>query len=330
GEVLAARPQGFAPVLVATRAALRGGDTDAALARLDTLAADLTRPQRRLADALRGHVLDRRDDPAGATRAWLAAHAGLDSPRARPTLRPLPPSLAEAIGNARAAGAIGTSRNPHALLIGTPGSGVERAAALLADAQGALVLADRYGRNPRHDEFEAPQLGRYMGEISDEDARLFARHYVKPLERAGVPSERALIDWLPHFDAQFLPIIHRTFGPTRLVVVQRGERAELLDWLAYGGAHGYRIDSLESARSHLALAHQHLEFAREHGAMPVLVLDGNALVADPAAAVEALARFLELPAWTPGDAWQRSARALGGLPAQLPAGRDLAYAASLD
>lgn len=328
--VLAARPQAFAPVLVATRAALRRGDPDAALARLDSLPAELTAPQRRLADALRGHVLDRRDDAAGATRAWLAAHAALDAARARPSLRAVPAALPAAIGAARARGAIGTSRNPRALLLGAPGSGVERAAALLADCPAALVLADRFGVNPRHDEFEAPQLGRYMGEISDEDARLFARHYVKPLERAQVPGDRALIDWLPHFDAQFLPIVHRSFGPTRLVVVQRGERAELLDWLAYGGAHGYRIDSLESARGYLALVREHLAAASEHGAMSLLVLDGDALVADPSAAVDALARFLELPAWEPGSAWQRSARALGGLPAQLPAARGLAYATSLD
>ncbi|HET9485388.1 MAG TPA: hypothetical protein VFO79_15610, partial [Xanthomonadales bacterium] len=213
--------------------------------------------------------------------------------------------------------------------LGAPGSGVERIAALLADCGQALVLADRYGRDPRHDELEAPQFARYAGGISDEDARLFVRHYVRPLERLGLPQGRAPIDWLPHFDARVLPMLHRSFGPTRLVVVERGERAALLDWLAYGGAHGYRIESPAEARAWLALANAHLAFARDHGAMPVHVIDAEAALREPEAAIDALARFLELPAWKPGPAYERSASIVGGLPSSLPAGREAAYAATL-
>ncbi len=328
-DVLAERPHAFAPTLVAARAALRHGDAAAARTRLDALAhADLTPSQRRLADALRGHVLDRLDDPVGASGAWLAAHAALEA-RPRPSLREVPEGLAEAIAVNRARGTIGAELAPRALLVGAPGSGVERVAALLADSAEVLVLADRYGRDPRHDELEAPQFGRYAGTISDEDARLFVRHYVKPLERLGLPSARALIDWLPHFDARFLPILHRAFGPTRLVVVTRGERAELLDWLAYGGAHGWRIESLAAAKRYLADAHAHLEFAETHGGMPIHVVDADAVVRDPAAAAAALAGFLDVSPWTPGDAWSRASAALGGLPAELPPGRDAAYAAQL-
>ena len=145
-----------------------------------------------------------------------------------------------------------------------------------------------------------------------------------------MPPDRALIDWLPHFDARLLPAIHRAFGPqTKLVIVERGERAALLDWLAYGGAHGWRVESIDAAREYLKHARAHLELARTDGGMPVLVLDADSVVRDPVDAVARLARFLELPIWTPGAAHERAATALGGLPAELPAGRDGAYTVHL-
>ena len=325
-DVLAARPRAFAPGLVAARAALRRGDANAALARLDALAAgELSSGQRRLADALRGHVLDRLDDPAGAVSAWLSAHAGLDAARVRPALAPPPASLADTVARARADGAVGSREAPHALLVGAPGSGVERVAALIADSERALVLADRFARDPRRDEIDAPQWARYAGPIDDADARLFVRHYEKPVARLALPEDRARIDWLPHFDARLVPMLHRAFGPTRLVVVEREPAAALLEWLAYGGAHGYRIDDLGAARDWLALAQSHLDAAREHGGLPVHVVDADAAEADPAGTIAALAAFLELPAWTPGPASARAATALGGLPARFPRGRAAAY-----
>ena len=328
-DVLAARPQAFAPGLVAARAALRRGDANAALARLDALAAGaLTTPQRRLADALRGHVLDRLDDPPGAVAAWLAAHASLDASRARPPLAAPPQALAESVERARNAGVIGSSEAPHALLVGLPGSGVERVAALLADSDRVLVLADRFARDPRRDEIDAPQWARYAGPIDDADARLFVRHYEKPVARLALPAGRARIDWLPHLDARLVPMLHRAFGPTRIVLVAREPGAALLDWLGYGGAHGYRIDGLAEAIQWLGRGQAHLDAVRDEGGLPVHVVDADEVAADPAAAIESLASFLEIPAWSPGVATERAATTLGGLPSSFPRGRAAAYTAS--
>ena len=61
-----------------------------------------------------------------------------------------------------------------------------------------------------------------------------------------------LIDWLPAFDAHFLPLLHRLFGDTRLIVVTRDARECLLDWLALGSATGWRPTPEADAAAWLA------------------------------------------------------------------------------
>lgn len=329
-EVLRAQPLAFGPRVVKARAALRRGHPQAALRLVEGLDESKLAPsQRRLCAALRGHAHDRLDAPAAAVAAWLAAHAAAEGAKPIPHAEAAPPELAEAVLDAAARGAVGCTRAPRALLLGTPGSGVERIAALLAEAADVVLLGDRFGHEPRRDEFADPRFARYVGGMDDSEARIFARHYEKPLDRLGVPADRALIDWLPHFDAWTLPAILRTFGPTKLVIATRDARDALLDWLAHGGAHTYRVGDVDQAADWLARARSNLDLARSAGSMPVLELDAAEVARDPDAATQKLAAFLGLGAFAPGEHYARARRTIGGLPSAFDAGRHAAYAEAL-
>ena len=325
-EVLRAQPGSFAPRVVKSRAALRKGHPQAAVRLLEGLDDSKLRPaQKRLAAGLLGQAYDKLGDAEAAVKAWLAAHAAAEQAKSLPHAEPVPRQLDDVIRQAAERGPIGCSRAPRALLVGTPGSGVERVAALLADAPEAVLLADRFANDQRRDEFAQPRFTRYVQGMDDSEARLFARHYEKPLDRMGVPADRALIDWLPHFDAWHLPAIHRSFGPTPIIVVTRDSKDALLDWLAFGGAHQYRIDDLHRAADWLTRARSHIDTAERVGAQPVLTLDSAEVLRDPVAAIARLAKFVGIASWTPGAAYARSGHATGGLPSSFETGHYVAY-----
>ena len=319
-QVLERDPANVVAALVAARAALRDGDADTAARRLDALdGARLTPAQQRMRGRLRGLAADALGDTAGALAAWRASHEGGATP---PGLLEVPATLDAHVESARTRGAVGAERAPNALLLGLPGSGVDVAARLVASIPGVALLTDRFGVAPRGDGFSEAE-NRYL-ELDDDQAHVLARRYARPLARAELAADTVLIDWLPAFDAHFLPLLHRLFGDTRLIVVTRDARECLLDWLALGSATGWRPTPEADAAAWLAAAQEHLAAALARSRLPVLELPAALLRDDPAAARAKVAAFLgtdvagaPLPEFVPG------------LPTMLPAGHATRYASAL-
>lgn len=317
--------------IVAARAALERGDEAAAQAALARIDRDAQQPeQRRVTDALQGVIDDRLGRIDRAIDGWLAAH------RAYPGLPP-PPLAAIAADPLRAAidGARELShpligRRPTAFLLGSPGSGVELIAALLSDQPGLALRNDRFGLDPRRDWVSDPASASHVV-LGDPDAlERLARRYVRPLERAPWDPAKAMVDWIPTFDARALPLLHAVFGELKLVIVGRDPRDALLNWIALGGAHRYRVDDPEAAAAWLRLALDHLAHAAKIGRFKLLAIDSDRFAADPAKTFATLGQFLEQPTLVPGANFRRVMRESSGLPSRLAPGRWQAYAPRLE
>jgi tetratricopeptide (TPR) repeat protein len=317
--------------IVAARAALERGDeaaAQAALARIDRETQDPE--QRRVTDSLQGVIDDRLGRVERALDGWLAAHRAYPG-KAPPALAAVPADpLKDAIEAARGVSHPLVARRPAALLLGSPGSGVELVAALLSDQSGIALRNDRFGLDPRRDWITDP-VGASHVVLSDPDAlERLVRRYQRPLERSPWDPSRILVDWVPTFDARVLPFLHAVFGELKLVIVGRDPRDALLNWIALGGAHRLRIEDPEAAAAWLRLALDHLAHAAKIGRFKLLAIDSDRFAADPAKTIATLGQFLEQPGLAPGANFRRVMRETSGLPSRLAAGRWQAYAPQLE
>jgi tetratricopeptide (TPR) repeat protein len=320
---LRARPDDVEMQLVRIRALLREGDDSGAAAALDALAAlPLGEGPRRLLANYRGRLHDRAGETAAAARCFAEAQRGM--PSALPPLEPPRPELAAALEEPP-----GPAGPAPVLLLGTPGSGVERIAALLADQPGLVVLRDRAAGYLREDEFALPRFPAYCGELGEEERAALRERWWAPLRAAGIDESRTVVDWLPRWDAHLLALVRRAMPGTRLVIVERDPRDALLNWLAFGAWPGFACEDPVPAAQWLARARAHLAHGRELPLPERLVVDADAVIASPAMAGAALARFLGLEALEPGTQFAAGAQGLGGLPAQFPAGHWQAYREAL-
>jgi tetratricopeptide (TPR) repeat protein len=336
GDAAAHVGDGLGPVssqarIVAARAALERGDeaaAQAALARIDR--SNQGAEQQRATDSLQALVDDRLGRADRALEGWLSAHA-LQRGEPRPAL---PPVNAEALEIAIAAARGGPhpiiARRPAALLLGSPGSGVELIAALLSDQPGLDLRNDRFSTDPRRDWLMDSEAVAHMSLSDGDSLERLARRYTRPLERSPSDPARALVDWIPTFDARVLPLLHAVFGESRLVIVGRDPRDALLNWIALGGAHRLRIDDPVLAATWLRQALDHLALAVRVGHFKVLAIDSDRFAVDPTKSLAALASFLDQPPLVPGDNFRRVQRAASGLPSRFPPGRWQAYAGQLD
>jgi tetratricopeptide (TPR) repeat protein len=328
--LLDADPRQAGARLVLARAALREGDAARAIELAGALnAEELNPPQKRLRAMALGAAHDARGETSAAVDAWREGHREAGASR----LPDLPPPYRDAIvaeaADARRIAPVAGALAPQALLLGAPGDGTETVARLLGLLPGVRLLADRIGGAPRTDGFTPDEA---RSAVDADLARLFARKYARPLERSPVPAEAKRVDWLPALDARAVPLALAAFGGLRAIVVRRDPRDGFLNWLAYGCAPGWRcVDGdLEGAARRMARLRAHLDAACAALADDdVLVVSGDAAVADPAATLARLAAFLGETA--PGADALASLReaGLGGLPRCLPAGRHAAYASAL-
>jgi tetratricopeptide (TPR) repeat protein len=300
-------------LLVAARAALRNGDDAAARTTLERLGSVPTNPAnaRRRAQYL-GFVHDRAGEREAAVACWRDAYR--DAPNAMPPLvdprSELDDALAEAPGEPWPQAPV--------LLLGLPGSGVERIAALLADQPELRVLRDRVGQAPRDDDFSRPRFAWYCGEL-DEAARAELRErYLAALGEAA--DGRILVDWLPRWDAHLLALLRRAMPGTRLVIVGSDAREALLDWLAFGFVPGFPCGDPMAAADWWLRGQRHLDHGSDLAEPRRLHVDADAVLADPIGAGTELARFLGLASLEPGLELERSRHGLGGLPTRFEPG----------
>ncbi|HEY0178265.1 MAG TPA: tetratricopeptide repeat protein [Dokdonella sp.] len=321
--VLRARPEEVEMRLIRVRARLRSGDDAAARADLDALGGlALSDEQARARSACLGHVHDRAGEFDDAVRCFAEAQRGL--PASMPPLTEPRPELRAALDEAPGP----AWADAPVLLLGAPGSGVELVAALLADQPALKVLRGRASTLGREDDFNHPRFKLYCGELGDDEREALRARYLAPLAGMDVGGS-TLVDWLPRWDTHLLALIRRAMPGTRLVVVGRDPRDELLNWLAFGWIGGFPCADAEASAAWLARAHAHLHFGADLAEPRRLQVSSDAVLADPSRAGAELARFVGVDALAPGAEFAAAMRSLGGLPVRFEAGRWRRYERAL-
>lgn len=308
--------------LVRIRAALREGKPTHAQALLDELGTkQLSVGQARLRSSYIGHLRDRAGEASEAAASFAASQEGMPSAW---------PDLPESFGIPPSGAAGEPLDHAPVLLLGTPGSGVERVAALLADQPRLAVLRDRIFGSQRADDFRDPDFVRYADELDEDAIATLRDRYYAPLRALNVPEDRTIVDWLPHWDARFLPFVRQVLPGARLVIVGRDPRDALLNWLAFGWTAEYSCTDVDAAADWLARANRHLHADADATEPPRRTVDADAVLDDPTgAAGRELAQFLGLERLEPGKQFDEMMRGLGGTPVRFPAGHWHGYADAL-
>lgn len=311
--------------MLRARGALLSGDPAAAVQRLqridESVLERMRMPLKRRRQRLLGLAFDALEQWAEAVDAFMAAQH-LTAGR----LPELPPLDAETRGTLR-----GLAEQPDLdepgvaapiLLCGLPGSGVGQVAALLADQSGGFVRRERFESVP--DFISAPFDDNLLRTLDKPSLAMLARRYRRPLERAQIPEDTQVIDWIPVLDARVLPAVKRALPGVRLLLAVRDPQDMLLDWLGFGWSEGFSMpDPLAGARW-LRLAAAHLELAAQ--LLPTLRVDPDALLSGDGEDVRrGLAGFLGRDAIEPGPLARAALKGRGGLPVSFPSGHASHY-----
>src|SRR5690606_36281709 len=116
-----------------------------------------------------------------------------------------------------------------------------------ADQPRLAVLRDRIFGSQRADDFRDPDFVRYAGELDEDAIATLRDRYYAPLRALNVPEDRTIVDWLPHWDARFLPFVRQVLPGAKLVIVGRDPRDALLNWLAFGWTVEYSCTDVDAA-----------------------------------------------------------------------------------
>ena len=315
-------------VLMHARAALRDGNAEGVLRRLESLdeaqwgeSAQTLRRRWKLA----GLAHDALHQWSEAARAFERAPRE-DAPPL-PDLPPLDETLNAQLRERAGDSPLRDSRfEPPILLAGLPGSAVKRLAALLEDQPRLALRRDRFTSSP--DFISAPFDERLL-QPQEPDLRLLQRRYARALQRARVREGARVIDWLPYLDARVLPALKRALPGLRIVLVRSDPHDALLNWLAFAGNRRLVMrDPMTAARwLKRALAHQRL--AAE--LLPSCVIDDvEALIAHPEdEPARELAGFLGVDSLMPGSRTQATQTNRAGLPGAFPPGHARHYEQAL-
>ena len=207
------------------------------------------------------------------------------------------------------------------LLLGLPGSGVERIAALLADQRGVQVRDDRFdGQTDFFGDGENPSL---RLELSQSQLAVQARRYGRTLQRHVTDAAALVVDWLPVFDARVMAVARRALPGLRAIVVDVDPEQAFLNWLAFGWERRLRINDMREAAHWWRVANEQIEIAAE--LLPCAHVNADALLADPATVGGELAQFLGVDAIRPGPRTQQRTDMLNGLPSHFAPGHAESY-----
>jgi hypothetical protein len=263
-----------------------------------------------------GRLHDRAGEAVAAVRCF--AEAQRDLPSSLPALNDPHGAQTVAAAPARA------DERATVLLLGTPGSGVELVAALLAQQPQLRVLRDHFGAVTRADDFDRARFGVAAASLGPHDRDAIREHYMAPLRTAEASSERIVVDWLPQWDARLLHWIQSAMPGTRLIVIERDPRDALLNWLAFGWAQDFPCSDPAVAAPWLQRARRHLQLGAEFDASRRVVIDADRVL-DDAASADELARFLGIDALSRGSTADAVTRGPGGLPMRFAPGPGQVY-----
>ncbi len=307
--------------VVRARARLRKGENEAARELLSTLnLGRIDQDLRRACNQLLGQLNDRESHFSEAVRCFREAQNGL--PGSLPLLETLPTDFHYQTAAAQPQGE--AWKHAPILLIGAPGSGVERIAALLADQAGVNVLRDRV-QGVRNDCFDTAAVDLSVEHTPAAEIEAHREAYLASMH-GRIDLEKPLIDWIPRFYAQYLLIAQRIMPGTRVILVDRDARDCLLGWLAFGWLPYAGLNDFDSCVDWLGRALAHLRLVDELGGLPHLVVNAEQVLADPAGAGAELARFVGIESLLPGNLSKRVDQGPGGLPTRFADGHWHAYA----
>lgn len=306
--------------LLRARAALLAGDPAAAVQRLQALGderlnASAAALQRRYHRVL-GLAFDALEQWPEAVAAFMQAQH-LSQPRL-PELPALDPAACEALAQLAAGPELADAHGAApVLLCGAPGSGVAQVAALLADQTGWFVRRERF--SGAADFIDAPFDAQLAALDNPATLAVLARRYQRPLERAGLPTDTRVIDWLPVLDARVVPAIKRALPGVRVIIVAREPHDMFMDWLAFGWSAGMAMPDLVTAARWLREASEHLQLAAKW--LPSFHADPDVLLATGSgAARRQLAEFLDLDDLAWGSLARGARKGRGGLPTSFAGG----------
>lgn len=310
--------------LLRSRVAIRRGDY--ARAQRELLATDpralppgLARDRYRLL----GLVHDHNNRHAEATLAFREAQrveAGVLPTVADPT------QVAQALAPLDNEPGLPNPRFPApVLLLGLPGSGVERVAALLGDSAGVALREDRF--NGQLDLFGDGDEPWALMNTPVAQLEVQAKRYARGVERVFGGMPPVLVDWIPTFDARILALARRALPGLRVIVVDVDPEQAFLDWLAFGYQKSYRIAEPVDAARWWKAAQGQIELLAAR--VPTVRVNADALLAAPATAGQALAAFLGVEKLTLGTRTLLRMAAPGGLPTRFAPERVAAYRGAL-
>ncbi len=308
-------------VFLKVRAALRNDDLVDARYLLDELAVQkLATDQERVRNSYLGLLHDRAGDVEAATRAFLLSQ---EVPRAH--LPQLPETFTIEPFDA------GGEPLPNApvMLLGTPGSGVERIAALLADQSGLAVPRGRHFGAQRDDGFGRMDFSRPASSFGETEIANLRDRYFDQLRELRIPEDRTMVDWMPLWDARLLDFARHVLPGTRLIIVERDPRDALINWLGFGWTPGITCANLENAALWLTLVTRHLHGGTGMDEPRRLLVHADSVLDDPVGAGTELANFLGIGALQPGAQFASMMNSAGGMPVRFPAGHWRAYAKPL-
>lgn len=309
--------------LIRVRACMRKGDDAGARQLLDGI--NLRKANKdvaRICRNLSGQLHDRAGKTTEAVAEFREAQKGL--PGMLPKLESLPASYASMVAKPEG----DACENAPILLIGTPGSGVERIAALLADQPGLSVLRDRV-QGVRNDGFDTAAVLVAEVELPADFVAAQREGYFAPLRERQADFSRPLVDWLPRFDAHHLLFARAVLPGTRVIVVDRDPRDALLNWLAFGWLPFAGLNDFDPCLAWLGRATEHVRLVAEQGGLSHLVVNADQVLADPAGAGAELARFVGIDSLQSGFLSRRVEQGPTGLPTRFADGHWQAYAEPL-
>jgi tetratricopeptide (TPR) repeat protein len=235
-----------------------------------------------------GQAQDRSGQRDQAVSTWLRFHA-----LGAASLAPLPPASTPP-AQWPDLGPLPESPPMTLFLVGLPGSGVERLAAVFA-ACAEQFQGDRLGARAPRDGFQDPGAiealasGRLGGDA-------FVAQWRAALPARGV-RDGHVIDWLPWWDNAFLLGLRPFVREGMVMVAVRDPRDMLLEWLAFGTSMPFALPDLTRAAGWLATVLSQLALLVDQQWYPNRVVHTDQIGDDPAAAAAAMseAMGIELP-----------------------------------
>lgn len=239
-----------------------------------------------------GQAQDRAGLRADALATWLRFHVqGAANRMSLPPVSP-PPAHWPALGD------VPESAPMTMFLVGAPGSGVERLAAVFA-ACAEQFQGDRLGTRPPHDGFQDPAAiealaaGRLSGET-------LVAQWRAALPARGV-QDGHVIDWLPWWDNAFLHGLRPYVREGMVMMAVRDPRDMLLEWLAFGSAMPFAMPEPNRAAGWLAIVLNQMALLVEEQWYPNRVVRTDEVGNDPQATAAAISEAMGIELPTPGS-----------------------------